>query len=184
MDGIDRQLALGHASGLTASKLLCALSAIAGAYPSSADLAGLLGQCRSRLGTLGLSAAACAALRAPDAAGIAAAGAPLSEFPSASPQRRHLGRERAEDIQRKLRIRSSEQQLGGAASAGEAAAPTVIRLDNDYKILLDALGFEPASPDVLVERTGLPSQSVASMLLFLELEDIVGLQSGGRYVRL
>jgi DNA processing protein len=57
-------------------------------------------------------------------------------------------------------------------------------LDKDYKILLDALGFEPASPDALVERTGLPSQSVASMLLFLELEDVVGLHSGGRYVRL
>jgi DNA processing protein len=57
-------------------------------------------------------------------------------------------------------------------------------LDKDYKILLDALGFEPASLDMLVERTGLPSQSVTSMLLFLELEDVVGLQSGGRYVRL
>jgi DNA processing protein len=57
-------------------------------------------------------------------------------------------------------------------------------LDKDYKILLDALGFEPASPDALVERTGFPSQSVASMLLFLELEDVVGLHSGGRYVRL
>ncbi|MGH8230358.1 MAG: hypothetical protein ACRESY_00905 [Steroidobacteraceae bacterium] len=58
-----------------------------------------------------------------------------------------------------------------------------IWLDKDYKILLDALEFEPASPDVLVERTGLPSQSVASMLLFLELEDVVGLQSGGRHMR-
>jgi DNA processing protein len=57
-------------------------------------------------------------------------------------------------------------------------------LDKDYKILLDALGFAPASLDMLVEQTGLPSQSVASMLLFLELEDVVGLQSGGRYVRL
>jgi predicted Rossmann fold nucleotide-binding protein DprA/Smf involved in DNA uptake len=56
-------------------------------------------------------------------------------------------------------------------------------LDKGYKILLDAGGFEPASLDVLGARTGLPSQSVASMMLFLELEDVVGLQSGGRYVR-
>ncbi|HEY1724526.1 MAG TPA: hypothetical protein VGF89_03815 [Steroidobacteraceae bacterium] len=56
-------------------------------------------------------------------------------------------------------------------------------MDKGYKILLDAGGFEPASLDVLGARTGLPSQSVASMMLFLELEDVVGLQSGGRYVR-
>ncbi len=65
-----------------------------------------------------------------------------------------------------------------------ASAAAGIRLDKDYKILLDALAFEPASLDMLVERTGLPSQSVASMLLFLELEDVVGLHSGGRYLRL
>jgi DNA processing protein len=57
-------------------------------------------------------------------------------------------------------------------------------LDKDYKILLDALGFESASFDVLVTRTGFPSQSVASMLLILELEGAVGLQAGGQYVRL
>jgi DNA processing protein len=90
----------------------------------------------------------------------------------------------ANDILRELKIIPSEQQLAAAGSAGQPAVRAVVRLDNDYKILLDALGFEPASPDVLVERTGLPSQSVASMLLFLELEDVVGLQSGGRYVRL
>jgi DNA processing protein len=63
---------------------------------------------------------------------------------------------------------------------------TVMRasLDKGHKILLDALGFESASIDMLVERTGLPSQSVASMLLILELEGAVGSQAGGRYVRL
>jgi DNA processing protein len=57
-------------------------------------------------------------------------------------------------------------------------------LDNDHKILLDALGFEPTSLDSLVERTGLSSQSLASMLLMLELEGRVGLHPGGRYLRL
>ncbi|HEX4025553.1 MAG TPA: DNA-processing protein DprA [Steroidobacteraceae bacterium] len=61
---------------------------------------------------------------------------------------------------------------------------TVAALDKGYKILLDALGFEPAGVDTLVERTGLPSQSVASMLLILELEGAVELQPGGRYLRL
>jgi DNA processing protein len=57
-------------------------------------------------------------------------------------------------------------------------------LDNDYKILLDALGHEPASTDQLVERSGLPSPSVASMPLILELEGRVELQADGRYLRL
>jgi DNA processing protein len=57
-------------------------------------------------------------------------------------------------------------------------------LDKGHEILLDALGFEPASVDTLVERTGLPSQSVASMLLILELKGTVGSEAGGQYVRL
>jgi len=40
-------------------------------------------------------------------------------------------------------------------------------------MLLDALGFEPATIDVLVERTGLPGGSIASMLLILELDGCV-----------
>ncbi len=43
-------------------------------------------------------------------------------------------------------------------------------LDKDYEMLLDALGFEPASIDDLVARTGLAAGSVASMMLILELD--------------
>jgi DNA processing protein len=57
-------------------------------------------------------------------------------------------------------------------------------LDKGQKILLDALGFDPASIDTLVERTGFPSQSVVSMLQTLEFKGAVGSQAGGRYVRL
>ncbi len=57
-------------------------------------------------------------------------------------------------------------------------------LDKDQKILLDALGFEPASIDSLVGRTGFPSHSVASMLVILELAGAVGAEPGGRFVRL
>jgi DNA processing protein len=57
-----------------------------------------------------------------------------------------------------------------------------LTLDKDYKILLDAVGFEATSLDELVDRTGLPSQTVASMLLMLE--GAVGVQAGGLYVRL
>jgi DNA processing protein len=57
------------------------------------------------------------------------------------------------------------------------------RLDKEYEILLDALGFEPAGLDVLVVRTGLQAGAVASMLLILELEGRVQQQPGGRFSR-
>ncbi len=56
-------------------------------------------------------------------------------------------------------------------------------LDKDYEILLDALGFAPASVDTLVERTGIGPDAVASMLLILELDGRVSQQHGGSYCR-
>ena len=57
------------------------------------------------------------------------------------------------------------------------------RLDKDYEMLLDALGFEPASIDDLVDRTGLPPGSVASMMLILELEGRVETRPGALFNR-
>jgi DNA processing protein len=51
-------------------------------------------------------------------------------------------------------------------------------------MLLDALGFEPATIDDLVGRTGIPGAAVASMLLILELEGCVAALPGGRYDRI
>lgn len=57
------------------------------------------------------------------------------------------------------------------------------RLDSDAEILLNALGFEPADLDRLVERTGLPPPAVVSKLQLLELEGRVESLAGGRYSR-
>ncbi|MET0497317.1 MAG: DNA-processing protein DprA [Steroidobacteraceae bacterium] len=62
---------------------------------------------------------------------------------------------------------------------GNSSSP----LDKEYEILLDALGFEPAGVDLLVERTGLRADEVASMLLILELENRIASYPGGLYVR-
>ncbi len=56
-------------------------------------------------------------------------------------------------------------------------------LDKDHKILLDAVGFEPAGVDLLVQRTGLRACEVASMLLILELDGRIESFPGGLYVR-
>ena len=56
-------------------------------------------------------------------------------------------------------------------------------LDNPYEMLLDALALEPATVDILAERTGMACASVAAMLLILELEGRVAPHPGGRYGR-
>jgi DNA processing protein len=58
------------------------------------------------------------------------------------------------------------------------------RLDAEYDRLLGALGFEPATVDDLVERTGLPAGSIASMMLILELEGRVQARPGALYNRI
>ena len=63
------------------------------------------------------------------------------------------------------------------------AIPVQPRLDKEYEILLDALGFEPSSLDELVVRTGQKADAVASMLLILELDGRIQQQPGGRYSR-
>ena len=56
--------------------------------------------------------------------------------------------------------------------------------DTDYETLLKVLAFDPATPDELVNRSGLTIDQVSSMLLILELEGKIESQAGGRYSRL
>lgn len=61
---------------------------------------------------------------------------------------------------------------------GRETAPS---LDKEYKILLDALGFEPTSVDQMVARTGFKAEEVASMLLILELDGRIESSPGALY---
>jgi len=68
---------------------------------------------------------------------------------------------------------TDDQKPGGSAH----------RLDKEYEMLLDALGFEPASIDDLVDRTGFNPGTVASMMLILELEGRVETRPGALFNR-
>ena len=73
---------------------------------------------------------------------------------------------------------------GGERSVGsKEGAPPTAGMDNEQKILLDALGFDPADLDGLVVRTGFKPEAVSSMMLILELEGYVQAAPGGRYSR-
>jgi DNA processing protein len=85
-----------------------------------------------------------------------------------------------EDVLNELKIPLSCQLLAAPGKGRQKDSS----LDKEYKILLDALAFEPASVDSLIERTGMNSASIASMLLILELDGHVAPHPGGRYSRL
>ncbi len=88
--------------------------------------------------------------------------------------------EKAGDVTSELGFSFSKERLTGPP----AARPERRELDKEYEMLLDALGFAPATIDSLVARTELPSESIASMLLILELEGRVAALPGGRYGRI
>ncbi len=67
------------------------------------------------------------------------------------------------------------------ATGPERTENSVPLLDKDYKILLDALGFEPKCVDQLVARTGFKAEEVASMLLILELDGHIESNPGALY---
>jgi DNA processing protein len=85
-----------------------------------------------------------------------------------------------EQVLVELKIPLSDQLLARSPTPPAGG----VALDKEYKILLDALAFEPASVDTLIERTGLNSESIASMLLVLELDGHVAPHPGGRYSRM
>lgn len=72
---------------------------------------------------------------------------------------------------------------GALEESGKAALSSGPERDEDYRKLLDAMGFDPATADVLIRRSGLTAEAVSSMLLLLELEGHVSSLPGGRYCR-
>jgi DNA processing protein len=91
--------------------------------------------------------------------------------------------ESAEDVLSELLNFLPPQSLASGTTPRPDGGESPPALDKAYEILLDALGFEPATIDVLVARTGIPSDSVASMLLILEHQRHVKPHAGGRFVR-
>ena len=57
-------------------------------------------------------------------------------------------------------------------------------LDPETQVLLQAMGYDPVSPDALVERSGLTIDKLSSMLVLLELNDFIQSAPGGCYVRI
>jgi DNA processing protein len=91
--------------------------------------------------------------------------------------------ETAHDILSELNFSAFFANQAAASQGPEREVPRETGMDKDHKILLDALGFDPADLDVLVVRTGFKPEAVSSMMLILELEGHVQAAPGGRYSR-
>jgi DNA processing protein len=91
--------------------------------------------------------------------------------------------ESAADILSELNFSAYFDGARRASGGLHPAADLEAGMDKEHKILLDALGFDPADLDMLVVRTGFKAEAVSSMMLILELEGHVQAAPGGRYSR-
>ncbi len=90
--------------------------------------------------------------------------------------------ENVQDILEELSPIVSDVVYNTVLCSGERA-DTGLNLDDNSLKLLDCIDFAPTSIDALVERSGLTPEQVSSMLLVLELHNIVESASGGCYTR-
>ncbi len=77
-----------------------------------------------------------------------------------------------------------ELKPGGTTSAGEAGDTDDEPASRTEDALLEALGFDPATLDVLQARTGLPTPDLQAQLMTLELDGLVARLPGGLFQRI
>ena len=78
------------------------------------------------------------------------------------------------------------EELGGFAAPmreelNTAHAVSDHALDSEYKRVLESVGHEPTAVDTVVQRSGLTTDAVCSMLLVLELQGLIASTSSGHY---
>jgi DNA processing protein len=88
----------------------------------------------------------------------------------------------AVELGAELRARLERSEAGPAAGRRKTG-PFDWRQDDEYRRLLDAMGYDPASLDALIGTTGFTAGALSSMLLMLELEGEVASLPGNRYQR-
>lgn len=81
-----------------------------------------------------------------------------------------------------------QAQLASYINDSEAGSPTSktrskpdVMLDNSQKTLLEAIDYEPTAPDEMIQRTGFASEEISSMLLILELKELIESENGFYY---
>ncbi len=100
----------------------------------------------------------------------------------------HLIRQGAKLVETAQDVIDELGALAGACLQATAAPDTDSdqppELDQEYSQLLDYMGFDATSVDILVEKAGLTPAEVSSMLLQLEMCGFIASSPGGIYNRL
>jgi DNA processing protein len=94
--------------------------------------------------------------------------------------------ETVEDILEEIRFARPLSKTASSPVKADLSASGMVpveRLDDEYRRLLECLGFDATSVDTLVDRSGLTADVVSSMLLILELQGHVNSHMGGTYAR-
>ncbi len=87
--------------------------------------------------------------------------------------------ETVQDITEELGLITAEQ----LTKISPTLQPDKPKLDQKQSLLLNSIGFEPIHIDQLIEHSGLTTEEVSSMILFLELDGHVSTAPGGMYIR-
>jgi DNA processing protein len=94
--------------------------------------------------------------------------------------------ETAQDILEEL-APLAQASIGLQQPGTEAATETdnnQTEKNSTHQAILDAMAYDPVNIDTLIDRTGLSSNAVSSILLILELQGKVSCETGGHYVRI
>jgi DNA processing protein len=75
------------------------------------------------------------------------------------------------------RVVINDDEMSVARQAGNE------RLDEHAKLLLDNIGYDPVTIDLLVEETGISANLAAAALLSLELQNLIESLPGGSFIR-
>ncbi len=80
-------------------------------------------------------------------------------------------------------VLGQNQSVEHAATLEPTTNAPISGADPEYQALQSAIGFDPVTIDELVQTTGLTVAAVSSMLLMLELNDLIEAAPGGAYCR-
>ncbi len=83
------------------------------------------------------------------------------------------------------------EELGPLLQSAELSVPEQVLdegsasadVDPEHQALLQHIDFEPTAIDTIITRSGLTADVVSSMLLIMELNNLVAAETGGYYVR-
>jgi len=84
------------------------------------------------------------------------------------------------DILEEFDLRMAQMELDYSQAS---ESKDQLNLDTHFKQVLSKVDYVPTSVDRIIERSGLTADAVCSMLLVLELQDLVQLTSSGQYCR-